>query len=78
MADAPVFKDEHGSDGPKDYHTTAMREIGRLRWVSGWVFFSFFFRCAVASLYEVVSVRPSVRPSVSPSRVIFEGEKYTY
>ena len=27
----------------------------------------FFFRCAVASLYEVVSVRPSVCPSVRPS-----------
>ena len=32
------------------------------------IFFSFpfsFFRCAVASLLEGVSVRPSVRPSVS-------------
>ena len=29
------------------------------------------FRCAVASLYEVVSVRPSVGPSVRLSRVIF-------
>ena len=36
------------------------------------------FICAVASLYEVVSVRPSVRPSVRWSRVIFEGEKYAY
>ena len=40
------------------------------------------FRCAVASLYEVVSVRssvgPSVRRSVGPSRVIFEGEKHAY
>ena len=26
----------------------------------------FLFRCAVASLYEVVSVRPSVRRSVGP------------
>ena len=25
------------------------------------------FRCAIASLYEVVSVHPSVRPSVRPS-----------
>ena len=33
------------------------------------------FRCAVASLYEVVSVRRSVRRFVGPSRVIFEGEK---
>ena len=32
------------------------------------------FRCAVASLYEVVSVRPSVRMS----RVIFKGEKNAY
>ena len=30
------------------------------------------FRCAVASLYEVVSVRPSVRRSVGPSPVIFK------
>ena len=29
------------------------------------------FRCAVASLYEVVSVRASVRPYVRLSRVIF-------
>ena len=28
------------------------------------LFFFFLFRCAVASLYEVVSVRPSVRPNV--------------
>ena len=30
-----------------------------------------FFRCAVASLQEVVSIGPSVRRSVRPSRVIF-------
>ena len=40
------------------------------------------FGCAVASLYEVMSVRPSVGPSVRPlvrmSRVIFEGEKNAY
>ena len=32
-------------------------------WWNDWV----IFRCAVASLYEVVSVRPSVRPSVRRS-----------
>ena len=37
-----------------------------------------FFRCAVASLLEVVSVRRSVGPSVGPSRVIFKGEKNAY
>ena len=31
------------------------------------LFFFLVFRCAVASLYEVVSVRPSVRRSVRPS-----------
>ena len=36
------------------------------------------FKCAVASLYEVVSVGLSVRRSVGPSRFIFEGEKYAY
>ena len=34
------------------------------------------FRCAVASLYEVVSVRPSVRPSVCP--VLFSKVKRTH
>ena len=40
-----------------------------LTFVEGNVFrfgLPFIFRCAVASLYEVVSVRPSVRPSVGP------------
>ena len=40
--------------------------------------FYLIFRCAVASLYEVVSYRPSVGPSVRMSRVIFEGENYAY
>ena len=40
--------------------------------------FYLIFRCAVASLYEVVSYRPSVGPSVRMSRVIFEGEKNAY
>ena len=34
------------------------------------------FRCAVASLYEVVSVRPSVRPSVVPA--LFSKVKSTH
>ena len=41
-----------------------------------------FFRCAVAFLFEVgsvrLSVRPSVRRSVRPSRVIFEVDKFIY
>ena len=36
------------------------------------------FRCAVASLYEVVSVRRSVRRSVRMSRVFFSKVKITH
>ena len=36
----------------------------------------FLFRCAVASLYEVVSVRPSVGPQVRP--VLFSKVKSTH
>ena len=43
-------------------------DSGRETIVVGYWFISDgLFRCAVASLYEVVSVRPSVRRSVGPS-----------